>query len=372
VWSYLSHDNSLWSRVISAIHGLNGQVLSTAFNSKWSSIINEVNSLKDKGVDLISHCKIKVGKGTCTSFWNDLWIGDSLLKLSFPRLYALEEKKLISVADTMRTPISFSFRRPVQGGVESQQRDHLSILLDSVILSNMKDIWFWDLNGDIVFRVKDVRILLDEAFLPKIEVSTRWIKGISIKDVQKLICRWWNLDFQSFDSYDGWLSWFKSIRLADDGINEIDTEMPVKEAKKETEAENGTKNKPIKRAEKEETSEASSSQPVGYCQKHKINEKLIEGLVDNNRFNNSLSGIRVRKVKGKTYNLLPRMPVYEAILRKKITRKEDLGGNFEIPCNIGGLKHMNALVDQGSDVILDGKKLESSKEVSLDNFWRMI
>ncbi|GKD60874.1 zinc finger, CCHC-type containing protein, partial [Tanacetum coccineum] len=26
------------------------------------------------------------------------------------------------------------------------------------------------------------------------------------------------------------------------------------------------------------------------------------------------------------------------------------GGNFEIPCSIGGLKHVNALVDQGSDV----------------------
>ncbi|GJX15907.1 putative ribonuclease H-like domain-containing protein [Tanacetum coccineum] len=39
-----------------------------------------------------------------------------------------------------------------------------------------------------------------------------------------------------------------------------------------------------------------------------------------------------------------------ATLRKKITRKEDIGGNFEIPCNIGGLKHINALVDQGSDV----------------------
>nr|GFA76944.1 RNA-directed DNA polymerase, eukaryota, reverse transcriptase zinc-binding domain protein [Tanacetum cinerariifolium] len=109
VWRYLSHDNSLWSRVISAIHGLNGQVLSVAFNSTWSSIINEVNSLKDKGVDHISHCKIRVGKGTCTSFWNDLWIGDSLLKLSFPRLYALEEKKHISVADKMRMSISFFF-----------------------------------------------------------------------------------------------------------------------------------------------------------------------------------------------------------------------------------------------------------------------
>nr|GFB96341.1 RNA-directed DNA polymerase, eukaryota [Tanacetum cinerariifolium] len=150
-------------------------------NSTWSSIINEVNSLKDKGVDLISHCKIRVGKGTCTSFWNDLWIDDSLLKLSFPRLYALEENTHIYVADKMRTPISFSFRRPVRGGVESHQHDHLSVLLDSVILSNMEDRWFWDLNGDGVFRVKDVRILLDEAFLPKMEVPTRWIKSIPIK-----------------------------------------------------------------------------------------------------------------------------------------------------------------------------------------------
>ncbi|GKD37587.1 zinc finger, CCHC-type containing protein [Tanacetum coccineum] len=77
---------------------------------------------------------------------------------------------------------------------------------------------------------------------------------------------------------------------------------------------------------------------------------LIEGLVDNRRFNDSLSGVRVGQMKGKTYNLSPRGPIYEAILKKKITRKEDIGGNFEIPCNIGGLRHINALVDQGSDV----------------------
>ncbi|GJX27763.1 MAK10-like protein [Tanacetum coccineum] len=34
----------------------------------------------------------------------------------------------------------------------------------------------------------------------------------------------------------------------------------------------------------------------------------------------------------------------------EITKKEDIGGNFEIPCSIGNLKHVNALVDQGSDV----------------------
>ncbi|GJT19867.1 hypothetical protein Tco_0878573 [Tanacetum coccineum] len=50
---------------------------------------------------------------------------------------------------------------------------------------------------------------------------------------------------------------------ADDGIHGTHTEMPVKEAEKETEAKNGTKNKPIKSAEREEIAEASSSQPVG-------------------------------------------------------------------------------------------------------------
>ncbi|GJU71129.1 MAK10-like protein [Tanacetum coccineum] len=125
-----------------------------------------------------------------------------------------------------------------------------------------------------------------------------------------------------------------------------DTEMLVKEAEKEDEAEN----EPNRKAGKKETTGAPSSQPVEYYLKHRINEKLIQGLVDNYRFNDSSSGARVGKIKGRTYNLSPRGPVYEAILRKKITRKEDIGGNFKIPCNIGGLKHMNALVDQGSNI----------------------
>nr|GEY00447.1 hypothetical protein [Tanacetum cinerariifolium] len=56
------------------------------------------------------------------------------------------------------------------------------------------------------------------------------------------------------------------------------------------------------------------------------------------------------KEKGKTYKVSPRGPVYDAILKKKITKKEDIEGNFKIPCNVGGQKAINALVDQGSDV----------------------
>ncbi|GJR78226.1 zinc finger, CCHC-type containing protein [Tanacetum coccineum] len=98
--------------------------------------------------------------------------------------------------------------------------------------------------------------------------------------------------------------------------NETKTEMPVRKAKKMNGSKNGAKNESIKTPENDKAVEASGSQPVAYYLKHKINEKLIKGLVKNNRFNNSLSGTRVGKKRG----------------------------------SIGDLKHMNALVDQGSDV----------------------
>ncbi|GKA03063.1 reverse transcriptase domain-containing protein [Tanacetum coccineum] len=72
-------------------------------------------------------------------------------------------------------------------------------------------------------------------------------------------------------------------------------------------------------------------------------------MKNNPRFNDV--GARVGKVKGKTYNVSPKGPVYDAILKIKITKKDDIGGNFKIPCSTGGLKHVNALVDQGSDVV---------------------
>nr|GEW86176.1 MAK10-like protein [Tanacetum cinerariifolium] len=62
-------------------------------------------------------------------------------------------------------------------------------------------------------------------------------------------------------------------------------EIPVKEAERNNE----TKNKPIKKVENKEVDEVLSSRHVEYYLKHMINEKLIEGLVNNNRFNNSLS-----------------------------------------------------------------------------------
>nr|GEV88601.1 reverse transcriptase domain-containing protein [Tanacetum cinerariifolium] len=139
-----------------------------------------------------------------------------------------------------------------------------------------------------------------------------------------------------------------AISNIDKETNKTNIEVPVKEAETKNKSRNGVENKPTKKAENDEVVEASSSRQVEYYLKHRINEKLIEGLVDNPRFNDS--GTRVGKGKGKTYNVSPKGHVYDVILKKKITKKEDIEGNFEIPCSTGGLKNVNALVDQGSDV----------------------
>nr|GEW18464.1 RNA-directed DNA polymerase, eukaryota [Tanacetum cinerariifolium] len=123
----------------------------------------------------------------------------------------------------------------------------------------------WDLNGNGVFCVKDVRKLLEEYFLPKEATATRWVKFVPIKinvfewkvsldrlptrvnlmhrgiyvsslsclicsshtedtshllfsctmvaDVTRLVCHWWDLVWSPLGSYSEWLLWFNSIRL---------------------------------------------------------------------------------------------------------------------------------------------------------------
>ncbi|GJX41243.1 RNA-directed DNA polymerase, eukaryota, reverse transcriptase zinc-binding domain protein [Tanacetum coccineum] len=146
-WRYISQDNSLWARVISS-NKFQDLVLSPS--SLWISIVREVRVLKSCGVDLVSYCKKRVGNGSRTSFWEEVWIGDNSLSSVFPRIFALENNKSCSVADKLHDGLVRSLRRQ-------------------------------NLNRSGLFRVSDIRNLVDETFLPKDEVATRWIKYIPIK-----------------------------------------------------------------------------------------------------------------------------------------------------------------------------------------------
>ncbi|GJV72621.1 RNA-directed DNA polymerase, eukaryota [Tanacetum coccineum] len=145
--------------------------------SNWCSILREMLLLKSKGFDFMSLCSKRVGNGNNTSFWLDIWKGDSTLRDDFPRMYALELDKQISVADKMAAQVDASFRRPVRGGIELNRFNDLVSFIDSVSLSSSHDRWVCNASGDGNFRVKDIQNSIDDLFLP----SMRWEKFIPIK-----------------------------------------------------------------------------------------------------------------------------------------------------------------------------------------------
>nr|GEX59318.1 RNA-directed DNA polymerase, eukaryota, reverse transcriptase zinc-binding domain protein [Tanacetum cinerariifolium] len=142
----------------------------------------EAHLLASKGFDFLTHCKIRVGDGSNTRFWLDTWILDSLLYVRFPRLFALESVKDISVAVKWGSPsLDASFRRRARDGAESNQWSEFCSMLDSITLSSLPDRIFCDLNGEGEFRVKDIRSSIDDTFLPSSDSTTQWVKTVPIK-----------------------------------------------------------------------------------------------------------------------------------------------------------------------------------------------
>nr|GEZ33211.1 RNA-directed DNA polymerase, eukaryota, reverse transcriptase zinc-binding domain protein [Tanacetum cinerariifolium] len=180
IWRFISSDGSLWSKVIQALYGKRIDFHATKFSSIWCSIIWELHQLKDNGFDFWEHCKIVIGNGFTTRFWYDLWIGDMPLYAKFPRLFALDLNKDCSVADKLNNSVELSFRRTVRGGIEQHQMSDLVSMLESIVLSSCNDRWVCDLSNDGDFKVKDIRIFLDDLILPHSE-RTRWIKAMPIK-----------------------------------------------------------------------------------------------------------------------------------------------------------------------------------------------
>ncbi|GKB78475.1 RNA-directed DNA polymerase, eukaryota, reverse transcriptase zinc-binding domain protein [Tanacetum coccineum] len=270
VWRFVTQKNTLWARVIQALHGVDGRIgtsLKGGQRSCWTSIIQEVNNLGQKGIDFMSLISIKLGNGEKTRFWEDKWCADGILKTKYPRLYALESCKLISVGTKLSHPsICSSFRRNPRGGNELDQLVRLEDDLKVVVLSSNDDRWVWELESTGDFSVSSIRNLIDKKFLPNVELKTRWNKFIPIKinihtwkimtnslptrfniscrgicidsilcatcgkgvettshlffscsvarDVVKLITRWWCIDDVELESFDDWEIWFDNVRLS--------------------------------------------------------------------------------------------------------------------------------------------------------------
>nr|GEU89643.1 RNA-directed DNA polymerase, eukaryota [Tanacetum cinerariifolium] len=231
--------------------------------SPWLDIIHETNSLLNKGIDLLTFIRKNVRNGTL--FGDGTWLGEKSLKYQFSRLYALDECKLITVAEkTRHGGLSSFYRRPRRGGAEEDQQSLLQARVTDLVLP--QDRWTWSLDSSCDYSMKSIRNLIDDYILPSKYVPTRWVKVIPIKinifawrvfldklhtrldlsfrgvvvssilcplcdasvessshlfftcplvcQVRSKVSHWWELDDTVLHSYDGWLTWFNNIRLS--------------------------------------------------------------------------------------------------------------------------------------------------------------
>ncbi|GJS11041.1 RNA-directed DNA polymerase, eukaryota, reverse transcriptase zinc-binding domain protein [Tanacetum coccineum] len=137
VWRFFAHESTLWSRVVKAIHG------------------------DDGNIDGVSR---KGGK----------------FKERFPR--ALENLKRITVGSKLTQPcLTHSFRRIPRGGLEESQVEEMSKVVQTVDFNNSQDKWSWSLNTVGEYTVASARYLIDVRLLSKGELKTRWIRYVPIK-----------------------------------------------------------------------------------------------------------------------------------------------------------------------------------------------
>ncbi|GKB61025.1 RNA-directed DNA polymerase, eukaryota, reverse transcriptase zinc-binding domain protein [Tanacetum coccineum] len=191
VWRFTTQKSSLWARVITAIHGVDGKIShrsKSGHKSICRDIVQDMEVVKNQGAGLFSFMQKKLGNGADTYFWEDTWRGDMSFKQRYPRLYALELDKNINVAAKFAQ----------------------TSLMEEVALGDMTDKWYWSLEGSGDFSVASVKKLIDDIRLSEVSSQTRWIKAVPIKvesvshvffachvakDNFQKICRWWNVDF---------------------------------------------------------------------------------------------------------------------------------------------------------------------------------
>ena len=70
---------------------------------------------------MIEFCPIRVGSGMQTDFWRDIWLGLQPLSVQFPRIFALDDFQVVTVADRLRFGWQYSaLRHEPRVGAESE------------------------------------------------------------------------------------------------------------------------------------------------------------------------------------------------------------------------------------------------------------
>nr|GFA42323.1 RNA-directed DNA polymerase, eukaryota, reverse transcriptase zinc-binding domain protein [Tanacetum cinerariifolium] len=119
LWKFFVHKDSIRTKVITAIHGVDGNVNSSegkAGRSCWLAIMDEVRVLHKKGVYVFDFMNLILGNGEMVKLWLNRWFEGGILKDLFPRMFALENMKEGTVSSKLNGDnLADYFRRSPRG-----------------------------------------------------------------------------------------------------------------------------------------------------------------------------------------------------------------------------------------------------------------
>nr|GEV64528.1 RNA-directed DNA polymerase, eukaryota [Tanacetum cinerariifolium] len=157
-----------------AIHGDDEKVggyVKDGAKSSWLSIVNEINSLKNKGINLLDFMHVKLGNGDKTAFWEDIWIED----FSVASVRKVTDDKSLPEVDSKTRWIKYV---PIKVNVHA-----------------------WKVKTD--------------SLPTRFNVSRRGAKTSShlffsccmARQTVRMITRWWDVPYGEVDSYEDWINW---------------------------------------------------------------------------------------------------------------------------------------------------------------------
>lgn len=123
LWRFFHNPDLIWVKVVKALYDQDGGC--SSFSQRrgsigpWNGVIRMLAQLNNPDLDLRTFCPIRVGDRNNTSFWHDVWMGDTQLAISFHRIYALDLHKSTSVHDIVLLGWNLDcLRRTPRGGIE--------------------------------------------------------------------------------------------------------------------------------------------------------------------------------------------------------------------------------------------------------------
>ncbi|GJX51132.1 hypothetical protein Tco_0277977 [Tanacetum coccineum] len=112
-----------------------------------------------------------MGNGADTSLWEDVWRGGGAFKSIYPRIYALETCKNLTVAVKMsQENVGYSLHRIPRGGIEQVQFLEFLASMEGVALIDMSDRHVLTIEPN---PITDAHYLLDHVMVPLTEGRAR-------------------------------------------------------------------------------------------------------------------------------------------------------------------------------------------------------